>query len=90
LNFQFLDTLLVPEAAEAEMLAMSRTMSWLGDLKSDTRIDAILVGCALESGNWHHDLSQAIRAVGNQKLSYGNRHIFAPLTKPKQVCCWVS
>ncbi len=33
------------------------------------------------------DLSQAIAAVGNQKLSLGNPHIFAVLTKLKQVCC---
>jgi non-specific serine/threonine protein kinase len=33
------------------------------------------------------DLAQAIAAVGNQKLSLGNPHIFAVLTKLKQVCC---
>jgi superfamily II DNA or RNA helicase len=33
------------------------------------------------------DLKLAIAAVGNQKLSLGNPHIFAVLTKLKQVCC---
>ncbi|GEM_PF-1632277 len=33
------------------------------------------------------DLTQAIAALGNKKLSLGNPHIFSVLTKLKQVCC---
>ncbi len=33
------------------------------------------------------DLTQAMAAVGSQRLSLGNPHIFAVLTKLKQVCC---
>src|SRR5262249_24169404 len=33
------------------------------------------------------DLEKAIQAVGGKKLSLGNPHIFAILTKLKQICC---
>jgi len=33
------------------------------------------------------DLEEAIKATGGKKLSLGNPHIFAVLTKLKQICC---